>query len=123
MAIAVVNGLGAWPASFAVAGETSSLLLRAKTQGLNWFSNSLVSGLLSLALPWAFNPDAAYLGSKTGFVFAGLCMIGTFVCWLIIPEMKGKSHAEIERMFGLKVSTRKFNRWSLSEDTQELRQR
>lgn len=121
MAIVVVNGLGAWPASYAVAGETSSLLLRAKTQGLNWFTNSLVSGILSIVLPWIFNPDAANLSAKTGFVFAGLCMTGTVICYLLVPEMKGRDHADIERMFELKVSTRKFKTWSPSEDARELR--
>ncbi|KAK6067809.1 Alpha-glucosides permease MPH3-like protein 3 [Seiridium cupressi] len=122
MAIVIINGLGSWPASFAVAGEASSLLLRAKTQGLNWFTNSLFSGVLSIALPYIFNPDAGNLGAKTGFVFAGLCLVGTLVSWLVIPEMKGRDHAEIEKMFELGIRTRNFKSWSESEDTQELRQ-
>lgn len=121
MAIVVVNGVGSWPASYAVAGEASSLLLRAKVQGLNWFTNSLFSGIVSVALPFIFNRDAGDLGARTGFVFFGLCTVGVVVSWLIIPEMKGRDHAEIERMFELHVPTRAFKNWSGSEDTQELR--
>ena len=32
--IGVVCGMGCWPASYAVMGETSSLRMRAKTQGV-----------------------------------------------------------------------------------------
>ncbi|KAF7542155.1 hypothetical protein G7054_g67 [Neopestalotiopsis clavispora] len=122
MAIVIVNGLGSWPASYAVAGEASSLLLRGKTQGLNWFTNSFFSGIVSVALPFLYNPDAGALGARTGFVFFGLCVVGVFVSWLIIPEMKGRDHAEIERMFELRIPTRAFRKWSEAEDTQELRQ-
>ncbi|KAH8195679.1 hypothetical protein TruAng_010162 [Truncatella angustata] len=121
MAVVVVNGLGSWPASFAVAGETSSLLLRAKTQGLNWFTNSLLSGILSIAIPYTFNPDAGNMRAKTGFVFAGLCLVGAMVAWVIVPEMMHRDHAEIEKMFELGVGTRAFKNWSASDDTQELR--
>jgi MFS transporter, SP family, general alpha glucoside:H+ symporter len=121
MVITVVNGLGSWPASFAVAGETSSLLLRAKTQGLNWFTNSLFSGSLSIVLPYIFNPDAGNLGARTGFVFFGSCLAGLVVGWLIIPDMRGRDHAEIQRMFDLKVPALSFGNWTESEDIQELR--
>lgn len=111
MAVVVVNSLGSWPASFTVAGETSSLLLRSKTQGLNWFTNSLLSGILSFTVPYIFNPDAGNLRAKTGFVFAGLCIFGVIICWLIVPELKGREHEEVDKMFALGVHTRRFRTW------------
>ncbi|KAJ8112003.1 hypothetical protein OPT61_g5539 [Boeremia exigua] len=37
----VTAGIGVWPASFAIAAETSSLQLRARTQGLGWCVSAL----------------------------------------------------------------------------------
>ncbi len=101
MVIAVVCGLGVWPAAYVVASETSSLELRGATQGIGWFTGSLTTGIMTFTLPYVYNPDAGDLGGKTGFVFTGLCAIALVLCWRLIPEMKDCSQAEIDDMFGM----------------------
>ena len=63
-------------------------------------------------MPYLYNPDAANLGSKTAFVYFGLAGIGAVVAFLIIPEMKGRSANDIDKMFNLELPTRKFRGWS-----------
>jgi hypothetical protein len=124
--VAIVCGLGVWPASFVVAGETSSLHLRAKAQGIGWFTAGAAASLFGFVLPYIFNPDQGNLRAKTGFVFAGLSLVGAIVSFFHIPEMKNRTPAEIDEMFELRLPARHFKRWSgdqlppATPSTQEL---
>ena len=99
MTIIVSAGLGVWPASFIVRSETSSLRLRSKTSGLGWLFGGLVRCGFGIGAPYLYNPDAANLGGKTGFIFAGTSLIGLVVTWFFVPELKGLSTTEIDRLF------------------------
>lgn len=59
-----------------VAAEIPSVRLRAKTTGLDFFVNALMTWLFSFTVPYMFNADGGNLGGKIGFVFAGSCAIG-----------------------------------------------
>ncbi|KAH7359676.1 major facilitator superfamily domain-containing protein [Pyrenochaeta sp. MPI-SDFR-AT-0127] len=111
MLIIIVCGVGVWPASFAIAAEASSLQLRAKSQGIGWFVSALGSTIAGLALPYVFNPDEGNLRGKTGFTYTASCLIGAAISWYLIPEMKGRNVAEIDRMFEEKLSARQFKSW------------
>lgn len=111
MVITMVCGLGIWPASHVVAAETSSLQLRAKTQGIGWFVSGVATGVFSVVLPYIYNADAGNLRGKTGFVMAGFAAVGYIGSWIIIPEMKGRSPMHIDRMFALQLPTRDFKDW------------
>ncbi|KAH8901661.1 MFS general substrate transporter [Thozetella sp. PMI_491] len=108
MIILLIIGLGAWPASYAVAAETSSLRLRAKTQGVAGSTANLTTGLFSIALPYLYNPDQGRLGGRVGFVFAFFTAGAVLVMWAIIPELKDRSAAEIDEMFEMGLPTRSF---------------
>ncbi|GAB7324362.1 hypothetical protein MBLNU13_g08313t1 [Cladosporium sp. NU13] len=114
--VVVAAGVGAWPASYAVASEASSYCVRAKTQGVGWFVYGLGTMVFGLVMPYLYNPDAADLGSYTAFVYcvlSGAGLIGTF---FLIPEMKGRSPEEIDKMFAARVPTRSFSNWNNSGD-------
>lgn len=108
MLVVIANGVGSWPASYAVGGEVSSVCLRARSQGIGWFTNSLGNGAISLALPYMFNPDAGNLRARLGFVLSGFCLVGLAVTWLVVPEMRHRSDAEIDRMFAIELPARRF---------------
>lgn len=55
-----------------------------------------------------FNPDAGNLGGKVAFVFAGTTTLALVGTWLFMPETKDRSAAELDRLFEIKVSARKF---------------
>ncbi|GKT67016.1 maltose permease [Colletotrichum tofieldiae] len=109
--IIVVCGMSVWPASYAIMGETSSLRLRAKTQGIGGVAQQGSSVVMSIVLPYAYNPDAGHLGAKTGFIYVGLCALGVALCWFFLPEMKGRNVMEIDHMFNLRLPARKFEKW------------
>jgi len=112
MAVIVVCGMGAWPASFAVAGEASNLRLRAKTQGVGVLCDMLSNVVFNLVLPYIYNPDAGDLKGKTGFVYGGLCLFAFAVTWLSVPEMKGHTALENDTMFESNIPCREFKNWS-----------
>jgi hypothetical protein len=111
MLVILVCGLGVWPASYAIAAETSSLQLRARTQGIGWFVSALTTTVAGVALPYVFNPDEGNLRGKTGFTYAVSCALGAVVSWYIVPEMKGRSVREIDAMFNEGIAARKFKSW------------
>ncbi|KAI9373346.1 MFS general substrate transporter [Aspergillus egyptiacus] len=109
--IVTIAGLSTWPASHAIGAEASSLHLRAKAQGLGWLANCLANGVMGFVLPYIFNPDEGALGAKTGFVYAGLCIVALVVTVGIVPEMKDRSALEIDRMFEEGGEGRRRRRW------------
>ncbi|KAF3317594.1 hypothetical protein TWF173_010362 [Orbilia oligospora] len=114
MAIIVIVGVGAWPASVVISVEASSLQLRAKTLGIYGLASNLISGSVAIALPYVYNPDSGNFGGKTSFIFAALCGISFLVTILAVPEMKGRSAEEIDLMFEARLATRKFKSWEMS---------
>ena len=110
--VIMVCGLGVWPCSYAIGAETSALHLRAKALGVAWLTAGASATVFGFTVPYIFNVDAGDLGAKTGFVYAGLCLIGFVATYLYVPEMKGRTPAEIDRMFELRLPTRKFKHWS-----------
>ncbi|RAH81212.1 MFS general substrate transporter [Aspergillus japonicus CBS 114.51] len=119
--VVVFNGAGAWPATYAVGAETSSLRLRAKTQGLGWLVNCLATGVAGLVLPYAFNPDQGALGAKTGFLFSASSIVALVITWFLVPEMRNRTPTEIERMFGNHLPTKEFRKWSPEMDEVTVR--
>ena len=116
IAVIVACGMGCWPAAYAIMGEASSLRLRAKTQGLGGVAQQASSVAMSFAIPYAFNPDAGDLGAKSTFVYTGTCLIAVALCWFALPEMKGRTPAEIDTMFSIRLPTRKFKGWRGGEE-------
>ena len=119
MFIVTFCGVVVWPASFAVAGETSSLRLRAKTQGVGTVACDIASIVFSFVLPYVYNKDAGDLGAKTGFLFFAICTITAALAWWSIPEMKGRTSVEIDYMFKLRLPARKFKSWSQIEGMED----
>jgi hypothetical protein len=107
----ITAGIGVWPVSFAVAAETSSLQLRAKTQGLGWTMSAFSTAVSGIALPYVFNPDAGNLRGKVGFTYMVSCAVAAVVSWYFLPEMKGRSVAEIDEMFERGLAAREFEGW------------
>lgn len=112
--VVIVAGLGVWPASHVVGAETSALHLRSKAQGIGWFTAGANNSIFGFVLPYIFNPDKGNLKAKTGFVYAGLCALGLVISFLCIPEMKGRTPAEIDRMFESRLPARQFRHWTNS---------
>jgi hypothetical protein len=114
VALTLVTGiasLGVWPVSYIIGAETSLLSLRAKTQGIGWCANGLGTGLFAFFLPYIYNPGSGNLAGKVGFVYSGFAALALTVSWLIIPEMKDRTPAEVDRMFELGLPAWQFRKF------------
>lgn len=59
----------------------------------NWF--------LAFLITLTFTPISSAIGiGPTFWIFAVICLIGSFFVFFVIPETKGKSMVEIQRMLG-----------------------
>lgn len=109
--VTALAGLTVWPATYAIGSEVSALHLRAKAQGVGWLFSSAFTAGFGLGLPYIYNPDAGNLRAMVGYVFAGFCLVSVVATWLWVPEMKGRTPSEIDRMFELKLKSREFKTW------------
>ncbi|KAH7329462.1 maltose permease [Stachybotrys elegans] len=94
--------------AFAILGEASSTSLRAKTMSLATATQALCGLAMNFAIPYMVNPDEGNLQGKVGFIFGGLALVATIGSWFFVPELKGKTFDEIDRLFAAKVPPRKM---------------
>lgn len=92
--------------AFVVLGETSSTTLKAHTMAIAAATQAVMGLAMNFAIPYMVNPDEANLRGKVGFVFGGLAVIGLIWSWFFVPELKGRTYDEIDRMFQAKVPPR-----------------
>lgn len=94
--------------AFVLLGETSSTALRAQTTALATATQAICGLVMNFAVPYMVNPDEGNLKGKVGFVFGGLALIGTIGSYFYVPELRGKTFDEIDRLFAAKVPPRKM---------------
>ena len=111
--------LGVGGATPVISGETPSVRLRGKSQSLGFIAAGLFSWAFNFFVPYMFNVDEGNWGAKTGFFFAGLCILCVAVMWFEIPEMKNRTYAEIDEMFEMKLPTRKFRTYKAHANRNE----
>ncbi|KAK4233172.1 maltose permease [Achaetomium macrosporum] len=96
--------------AFAILGEASSTVLRAKTISLATATQALCGIAMNFAIPYMVNPDEGNLKGKVGFIFGGLALLATVGSYFYVPELKGKTFDEIDRLFAAKVPPREMGR-------------
>lgn len=94
--------------AFAILGEASNTALRAKTISLATATQAICGLVMNFAVPYMVNPDEGNLKGKVGFVFGGLAALGTIGSYVYVPELKGKTFDEIDRLFAGKVPPRRM---------------
>ncbi|KAL4865303.1 hypothetical protein BDV12DRAFT_211098 [Aspergillus spectabilis] len=94
--------------AFVLLGETSSPSLRAKTTAMATATQSVFGIVMNIVVPYMVNPDEGNMEGKVGFVFGGLGMLATVVCFLYIPDLKDRTFEEIDVMFDNRVPPRKM---------------
>ncbi|RAL64202.1 hypothetical protein DID88_002094 [Monilinia fructigena] len=94
--------------AISLAGEISSLRLRAKSQSLGFFFNYSYSTVWNVVVPYMFNKSEGNLGGKMGWIFFATSCITLFVVWAEVPETKDRTYGELDEMFSEGVEARKF---------------
>ncbi|GJD03587.1 maltose permease [Colletotrichum higginsianum] len=102
-------------ASMAVAGEVSASKLRAKSLGIGVAFSSVVSTIWTIVLPYLFNVDQLNMGGHIGWIFFGMGILMLFVLYFDVPGTKGRTFEELDIMFELGISARKFEKYKLNE--------
>ncbi|PYI09301.1 maltose permease Mal61 [Aspergillus sclerotiicarbonarius CBS 121057] len=108
-----VYGPGVGP-GLAIAGEVSSVRLRAKSLAIGITFNNFFSAVWGVVMPYLYNSDEANLGGLIGWIFAGLGAIMLVILFFELPETKGRTFEELDEMFAARVPTRKFRAYQSS---------
>ncbi|KXH25970.1 sugar transporter [Colletotrichum nymphaeae SA-01] len=106
----------AWaPLNYVVTTEIPALRLRDASQRTASMVNVLANFLVNFSIPYLLYTPGAGLGSKVGFIFAGILVLALVFTWFCIPECKGKSLEQIDRMFNEGVPLRKFGKYKAED--------
>ncbi|EPS39421.1 hypothetical protein H072_6816 [Dactylellina haptotyla CBS 200.50] len=97
--------------AFVLLGEVSSPSMRAHTAALATATQSILGLIMNFAIPYMVNPDEGNLKGKVGFIFGGLAAIATVGSFWYVPELKGRTFAEIDQMFQMRVPPRKMGEY------------
>jgi len=87
-------GPGAW----IVIGEIFPLPIRARGVALSTASNWLWNTIIAVITPYMVNPDRGNLKSSVFFIWGGLCTAAFVYAYLLIPETKGLSLEQVDKM-------------------------
>jgi sugar porter (SP) family MFS transporter len=88
-------GPGAW----IVIGEIFPLPIRSRGVGLSTASNWLWNTIIAVITPYMVGTNEGNLRSSVFFVWGGLCTCAFVYAYFLIPETKGLSLEQIDRMF------------------------
>ncbi|KAH7014420.1 general substrate transporter [Microdochium trichocladiopsis] len=89
--------------------EIPSTLLRSKSVVLARWCYSVMAIAGGSLTPYQLNKSAWNWGAKTGFFWAGGCLLGAVFAFFFVPETKGRPAAEIDVLFENNVSPRRFS--------------
>lgn len=93
------------PGAFVIYSESSSVRLRSKTIAIASVISSTVTLVFNVAVPYMLNEAEANMRGLVGFVYGPLCILSLIWVYFRLPELKGLSYMEIDRLFeGKKVA-------------------
>ncbi|OTB07805.1 hypothetical protein M426DRAFT_317698 [Hypoxylon sp. CI-4A] len=87
-------GPGAW----VVIGEIYPLPMRARGVALSTASNWLWNCIIAVITPYMVDEDKGNLGAKVFYIWGGLCSICFVYAYFLIPETKGLTLEQVDRM-------------------------
>ncbi|KAI9147043.1 MFS transporter fmqE [Paramyrothecium foliicola] len=100
------NGATGW----GFIGEISSQRLRPYTAGFGAASTAVAGVVMNVLTPYMVNANEWGWELKTGWFYAGIGLPFVVGMWLLIPETKGRSAAELDELFESKVKHWRFHK-------------
>ncbi|KAH8807734.1 general substrate transporter [Xylogone sp. PMI_703] len=96
------------PTSHVISSEIPTLRLRDKTYRVASVINILIQFVTTFSIPYLLDAPYANLGSKVGFVFGATTICALVFGYLCVPECKGRTLEEIDKLFLEGYPVRKF---------------
>ncbi|KAH8799475.1 general substrate transporter [Xylogone sp. PMI_703] len=87
------------PTSHVISSEIPTLRLRDKTYRVASVINILIQFVTTFSIPYLLDAPYANLGSKVGFVFGATTICALVFGYLCVPECKGRTLEEIDKLF------------------------
>jgi sugar porter (SP) family MFS transporter len=98
------------PVAWVVIGEIFPIPIRSRGVGLSTASNWLWNTIIAVITPYMVNPDRGNLRSNVFFVWGGLCTCAFVYTYFLVPETKGLSLEQVDRMFE-ETTPRTSSKW------------
>ncbi|KAJ4191822.1 hypothetical protein NW767_010728 [Fusarium falciforme] len=95
-------------AASAFNGEISSQRLRPYTAAFAVGITCVLGVIMDVLVPYMVNAHQWNWGLKTGWFYAGIGFPATIGMWLLIPETKQRSTAELDELFERKIKAWRF---------------
>ncbi|KAL1637120.1 hypothetical protein SLS56_000778 [Neofusicoccum ribis] len=108
MLFGVFFGLTWAPLSYITMAESPARRVAEKTSMLANSISITCAFVISFTVPYLVNADYAGLGARVGFLYGSTTVCVTVLCWLFVPEMKGRSLEELDALFERGTPTRAF---------------
>jgi SP family sugar:H+ symporter-like MFS transporter len=97
------------PTVWVVCSELCTGRNRNKLMSLSTGTNWLFTWVVSFTFPYLYDPDAANLGPKIGFVYGSLMAAACVWVFFFLPETAQRTLEEIDEMFAKGVPAREFS--------------
>ncbi|KAH7349318.1 general alpha-glucoside permease [Plectosphaerella cucumerina] len=96
------------PLCYTIVAEIPSTRLKAKTIVLARNFNNMAGIINNFLMPRMIGVNSWNWGAKTGFFWAGWCLLILTWAYFRLPETKGRTYGELDVLFEQEVSARKF---------------
>lgn len=104
-------GLGWGPAHWTITAEIPEQRLRDKVARTAGIIVIIGNFLVAFSIPYLLYEPYAALSSKVGFIFAPICVLAGLWVFFFLPETKGLSLENIDRLFHERVGTLQSLKW------------
>ncbi|KAH6719326.1 general substrate transporter [Leptodontidium sp. 2 PMI_412] len=98
------------PCAWIVIGEVFPLPIRSRGVGLSTASNWFWNCIIAIITPYLVDVQYANLSFKIFFMWGSLCMVSVIFAYFLVPETKGLSLEQVDRMLE-EVTPRKSRSW------------
>lgn len=113
-----VYDLSIGPVCFVILCEVSAAKVRAKTIAFATAAQAVLGIVMTIAIPYAINPDQGNMRGKLGFLFGGLALLSFVWSYLRVPETRGRTYEMLDTMFEREVPLRKFDKYDAFSEIQ-----
>ncbi|KAL6451381.1 MAL61 Maltose permease MAL61 [Candida maltosa Xu316] len=96
------------PMCYCIVGEMPSAQLRSKTIMLARNLFNIAGIVVAIITPYMLNPTEWNWKAKAAFLWSGLAVCSAVWVYFELPETKGRTFAEIDKLFAERVPARQF---------------